>query len=168
MVYIVPPMKTLLALLLIPLLAATSAAPRKPVRWTIVGGGAPRTVVSGQTVRIVLEADIDKGWHIYSLTQKPGGPVPLRFQLIGAADVGVRGGIRAPKPVTKFDKNFGIETELHSGKARFSLPLAVPAGSLTGKRDLHVAARYQACSETLCLPARTEKLALTLRIKGAG
>lgn len=160
-------MKYLLPLLLVPLLASSGAPPLKPVRWTVVGGSGPRTVQSGRAVEVTLQADIDKGWYIYSLTQKPGGPIPLRIQLAGAADAAIRGAIRAPKPVTKFDPNFGIETELHRGKPRFTLAVGVLGGSLTGKRDLHVAARYQACSETLCLPPRTERLPLTLRITSA-
>ena len=119
----------LIGLLLIPLLGASSASPLKPVRWGLVGGSALRTVASGQTVEVVLQADIAQGWYIYSLTQKAGGPVPLRIQLVGGADVGVRGAVRAPKPVTKFDPNFGIETELHRGKPRFALSLGVPRGS---------------------------------------
>jgi thiol:disulfide interchange protein DsbD len=157
-------MRYLLPLLIVPLLASSSAPPLKPVRWTLADGKGPRTVASGRTVDVTLEAEIDKGWYIYSLTQKPGGPFPLRIQLVGAADVGVRGTIRAPKPVTKFDPNFGIETELHRGKPKFTLSVGVPAGSLTGKREVQITARYQACSETLCLPPRTEKLPLTLRI----
>ncbi len=157
-------MRPLLGLLLIPMLAATSAPPLKPVRWVLIGGTGPRAVAAGKTVDVVLQADIAEGWYIYSLTQKPGGPVPLRIKLVGAADVGVRGAVRAPKPVTKFDPNFGIETELHRGKPRFALSLGVPPGSVTGKRKLEVSARYQACSETLCLPPRTEKVAVSLRI----
>jgi len=160
-------MKYLLPLFLVPLLASSNAPPLKPVRWTLVHGTGPRTVARGRAVEVTLQADIDKGWYIYSLTQKPGGPIPLRIQLMGASDVGVRGSIKAPKPVTKFDPNFGIETELHRGKAKFTLPVGVPAGAQTGKRDVQVAARYQACSETLCLPPRTEKLGLTLRITSA-
>jgi len=166
-------MKTLLALLLIPLFPAGCAPaddipPKNPVRWTIVGDSAARLVASGKAVHVVLEADIAKGWHIYSLTQKPGGPIPLRIQLTGASDVSVRGAIEGPKPVKKFDQNFKLETELYRGKPRFTVPVGVPAGSVTGKRELQVSARYQACSDTLCLPPRTEKLAVTLNIKGAG
>jgi hypothetical protein len=161
-------MKKLLPILLIPLLSGTVQAPKNPVRWSIDVDRAARTVMPGQTVLVVLEAEIEKGWYIYSLTQKPGGPNPLRIQLVGAADVGMRGGIRAPKPLTKFDKSFGIETELHYGKPRFIVPIGVPAGAITGKREFQVTARYQACSDTICLPPRTEKLGLTLRIKDAG
>lgn len=161
-------MRPLIGLLLIPLLGASGGPPLKPVHWGLVGGTAPRTVAPGQTVDVVLQAEIVDGWYIYSLTQKPGGPIPLRIQLAGAADVSVRGAIKAPKPVIKFDSNFGIETELHRGKPRFRLSLGVPRGSITGKREIQLAARYQACSETLCLPPRIEKVAVSLRITGRG
>ena len=158
-------MKIFLALLLVPLLSGTSNPPLKPVRWSLLGGETPRNLVAGKTVEVFLEAEIASGWYIYSLTQKPGGPIPLRIQLHDAADVGLSGKIRAPRPAIKFDPNFGIETELHRGKPRFAVPLGVPAGALGGKRDVVLTARYQACSETLCLPPRTEKVAVSLRIR---
>ena len=138
----------------------------RPVRWTVVGSSSPRDVVSGRTVPITLQAEIAKGWHIYSLTQKPGGPIPLRLELIGAADVVVRGVINAPKPERTFDKNFGIETELYSGTARFTIPVGVPGHSLAGIRRFQIAARYQVCSDKVCLPSRTEKLDVAIRIAG--
>ena len=175
-------------LLLIPLVAATNQAPGRgappdgavpmrtleggrrlsirPVRWSVVGGGAPLEVFSGRTVPITLQADIAKGWHIYSLNQKPGGPISLSIQLINPGDVVVRGVIKAPKPERLFDKNFGIETELYSGSPRFVIPVGVPGRSLTGIRKIQVGARYQVCSATLCLPARTDKLGVTLLITG--
>jgi hypothetical protein len=136
----------------------------RPVKWIVVGGDQAREVTSGRTLPIVVEADIAKGWHIYSLTQKSGGPIPLRLELVGAADVVIRGLIKAPKPDRRFDKNFGIETELYSGSPRFTIPVGVAARSLTGVRKFQVAARYQVCSDKLCLPPRTDKLDVTLRI----
>ena len=167
-------MNKLAYLVLLPL-AATSHAPigpegseaalsLRPVKWTVVGGSSPREVVSGRTVPLTLQAEIAKGWHVYSLTQKPGGPIPLRLQLLGAADVVVRGVIRAPKPDRVFDKNFGIETEFYSGSPRFTIPVGVPGRTLTGVRKFQVGARFQVCSETLCLPPRTDKLDVALRV----
>ena len=138
----------------------------RPVRWTVVGGSSPRDVVSGRTVPITVQAEIAKGWHIYSMTQKPGGPIPLRLELIGAADVLVRGVIDAPKPERTFDKNFGIETELYSGSARFTIPVGVPGHSLTGIRRFQIGARYQVCSDKVCLPTRTDKLDVAIRVAG--
>ena len=146
--------------------AGDSALSIRPVKWRVVGGSAPREIVSGRTLPLAVQADIAKGWHIYALTQKPGGPIPLQFQLVGAADVLVRGVIRAPKPERAFDKNFGIETELYSGNPLFTIPVGVAGRSLTGLRKFQVAARYQVCSETLCLPPRTDKLDVALRITG--
>jgi DsbC/DsbD-like thiol-disulfide interchange protein len=169
-------MNKLAYLLLLPLSAASHTAPPsipteaaaslRPVKWKVIGGNAPRAIVSGRTVPLTLQADIAKGWHIYSLTQKPGGPIPLRLELLGAADVIVRGVIKAPQPERVFDKNFGIETELYSGNPRFTIPVGVPGRSLTGVRKFQVSARYQVCSETLCLPPRTDKLDAALRIAG--
>jgi hypothetical protein len=136
----------------------------RPVRWSVVGGRTTREVVSGRTVPITVQADIAKGWHIYSLTQKPGGPIALRLELLGAADVVVRGVIDAPKPQRTFDKNFGIETELYSGSPRFTIPVGVPGRSLTGIRRFQIAARYQVCSDKVCLPPRTDSLGVALRI----
>ena len=168
-------MNKLAYLLLLPLTAARgtinsgasvaeTALSIRQVKWSVVGGSSPREIVSGRTVPLTLQADIAKGWHIYSLTQKPGGPIPLRLDLVGAADVVVRGVIKAPQPERTFDKNFGIETEVYSGSPRFTIPVGVAGRSLGGLRKFQVAARYQVCSATLCLPARTDKLDVALRI----
>ena len=175
-------------LLLLPLVAASSAPSRgidaaaagvspvfpiereavslRPVHWTVVGGSAVREVVSGRTVPITVQADIAKGWHIYSITQRSGGPIPLRIDLLGAADMIVRGVIKAPRPERQFDKNFGIETDLYSGSPRFTIPVGVPGRTLSGIRRFQIGARYQVCSDKLCLPPRTDKLDVAIRIAG--
>ena len=163
--YIVIDMNKLAYLLLVPLLAAGAWSP-KPIRWSVVGASSARTVVAGRTANVTLQADIDKGWHIYSLTQGPGGPIPLRIQLLGGADLSLRGAIKAPKPVRALDKNSGIKIEIYSGSPRFTIPIGVPANSPKGVRKFQIAVRYQVCSDTLCFPPRTEKLDVTLEVKG--
>jgi len=145
---------------------AGEAVSLRPVHWTVVGGSAARDVVSGRTVPIMVQADIAKGWHIYSLTQRSGGPIPLRIELLGSPDVIVRGVIKAPKPERQFDKNFAIETELYSGSPRFTIPVGVAGRSSSGIRKFQIGARYQVCSDKLCLPPRTDKLDVAIRIAG--
>jgi DsbC/DsbD-like thiol-disulfide interchange protein len=142
---------------------SNTTASLRPVHWSLVGDRTRRLTV-GRAVPITVQADIAKGWHIYSLNQKPGGPIPLRIQLVGAPDVIIRGVIDAPKPERLFDSNFGIETELYSGSPRFSIPVGVPGRAVTGSRQVHVAARYQVCSDKLCLPPRTDSVGVTLRL----
>jgi hypothetical protein len=179
-------MNRLAYVFLLPLVAATNQAPARPlgpsgavpmptitgvrrvsirpVRWSVVPRRSPLQVTSGRTVPLVVQADIAKGWHIYSLTQKVGGPIPLSIRLVEAGDVVVRGIIKAPQPERTFDKNFGIETELYSGTPRFTIPVGVPGRSPGGFRKFQVSVRYQVCSESLCLPPRTEKLAVVLLV----
>lgn len=151
--------------LILALLSTAADVSIQPVKWKLIGGEGARSVVAGKTVALDLQADIAPGWHIYSLTQKTGGPIPLRISLSGAADVSIRARISAPKPVRTFDKNFGLETELYSGRSHFSIPVGVPPGSPRGTRNFLVEARYQACSDKLCLPARTEKFDVTLQVR---
>jgi len=150
----------------VPVENARAAVSLRPVKWTVVGGSRAREIIKGRTVPITLQADIARGWHIYSLTQKPGGPIALRLDLIGATDVVMRGLVNAPKPERTFDKNFGIETELYSGSPRFTLPVGVPGRTPSGIRRFQIGARYQVCSDKLCLPPRTDKLDVTLRVAG--
>jgi DsbC/DsbD-like thiol-disulfide interchange protein len=153
-----------LILLLSPSLLAASSLSLKPVKWSLVGGDAPRTVIAGRAIQVTVQADIARGWHIYSLTQKTGGPIPLRIAVQGAGDVSVRGIIRAPKPEKYFDKNFGMTTELYSGSPRFTIPLAVPGRTVKGARRVQVTARYQVCSDKLCLPPRTDTVRVALQV----
>jgi thiol:disulfide interchange protein DsbD len=152
-----------LVFLILPTLLAANNFSLKPVKWTLVGNNAPRAVVAGRTVPITVQAQIAKGWHIYSLTQQAGGPIPLRLSLQGAPDVTVRGVIKAPKPEKYFDRNFGMTTELYSGTPIFTIPVGVP-GRAAGSRRLEVTARYQVCSDKLCLPPRTDTVRVSLRI----
>lgn len=153
-----------LILLLTPSILAASSLSLKPVKWSLVGGNAPRAVIAGRATPVTVQADIAKGWHIYSLTQRPGGPIPLSIAVQGGRDVSVRGVIKAPKPERYFDKNFGMTTELYSGSPRFTIPLAVPGRTERGPRQVQVTARYQVCSDKLCLPPRTDTVRVTLQV----
>ena len=157
-------MNKLVFLLLPATFTLHAAVSIKPVKWTLVGSSAPRPVVAGRAVPITVQADIAKGWHIYSLTQAAGGPIPLRIGVEGAPDLSLRGIIQAPKPEKYFDKNFSMTTELYSGSARFVVPVGVPGRAAPGLRRIQVTARYQVCSDRLCLPPRTDTVRVSLRI----
>jgi DsbC/DsbD-like thiol-disulfide interchange protein len=136
----------------------------RPVRWAVVDSARTHQLTPGRSTPLTLEAQIAKGWHIYSLSQKPGGPIPLTIRLISSDDAVIRGLIKAPQPESQFDKNFGIETQLYSGNPRFTVQVAVPSRARSGARKIQLGARYQVCSETLCLPPRTDTLHAVLRV----
>lgn len=155
-------MRKLTPFLLIPLFAAASAAP-KPVIWGVAKRTVP--VAPGSVAQVTIYAGIQPGWHVYSLTQKPGGPVPLRIQVGRAPDLSLAARIEGPLPKMEFDRNFGVPTEKYLGKVSFMIPIRVDGSAHPGPRQLQISARYQACSETLCHPARTERMSVVLNVQ---
>lgn len=126
----------------------------------------PAKVKAGGKATAQLTASIGGGWHVYSLTQGAGGPVPSRitvesgvFKAAGAAS-----GSAAKR---EMDANFGIETETYTGGATFSVPVSVDAAAQPGTQDLTVNFRYQACNDKVCLPPKTLKVSAPVEILAA-
>lgn len=152
-------MKTALALVSAALLLQ---AP-KPVVWAISSPAPRATVPAGKTVNVQLTATIDTGWHLYSTTQPPGGPVPTRITVASPA-FGLSGPVTFPKPIVRPDPNFGINVETYDHAVTFTLPVHVTPGTAPGADTLMVKAHYQACNATLCLPPQTATLALPVTV----
>ncbi|MDZ4801010.1 MAG: redoxin, partial [Bryobacteraceae bacterium] len=59
--------------------AALSAQPRNPVQWTLTLD--PASAPPGSTVHATFQAKIESGWHIYALSNPPGGPTPTTIKV---------------------------------------------------------------------------------------
>jgi DsbC/DsbD-like thiol-disulfide interchange protein len=110
-------------------------------------------------VDLQLQVTVTDGWHVYSLTQDKGGPTPMSVSV--DPPYAINGDIVAPQPVKATDPNFGIETETYSGEQVFTIPLRLTASSSVAPPPIQVKVRSQACSDNLCLPARTTRLTVT-------
>jgi thiol:disulfide interchange protein len=137
------------AVLLFTLGAAAWCQGPNQVRWTLSvdpSGAPPGSRVLGK-----LEADIQPGWHMYSLSTPPGGPIPTTIRVApNPALEQVR--ILQPKPVRAFDKNFNIDTETYTNKAIFLIEAKLRANAPAGPVEIRAESRYQVCSETTCIP----------------
>jgi DsbC/DsbD-like thiol-disulfide interchange protein len=150
-----------------PLVAPSAVAPlmaQTPVHWTATSAGK---VVPGTTVSAQIAATIDPGWHVYSLTQGPGGPIALRITVASGQPFTLQGNPTGPAPHTEFDPNFGITVEEYEERAAFTVPVAVGAAPV-GQDSIVVRARYQVCNASLCLPPRTENVAVPVTVAAAG
>ncbi len=157
-----------LALAVTPLVAASAVAPlaaQTPVHWTATSAGK---VVPGGTVSAQIAAAIDPGWHVYSLTQGSGGPIALRITVAPGQPFTLQGAPTGPAPRTEFDPNFGITVEEYEEHAAFTVPVAVASTAPVGKDSIVVRARYQVCNASLCLPPRTENVAVPVTVAAAG
>lgn len=141
------------------------AVAQTPVHWSAFARAAATPGAAPGTAVVRVTAGIDRGWHIYSLTQAPGGPAPTRISLpAGAGYVGAAP-IRTTRPRVAFDSAFGMTVELHERRAVFDVPVrrvraATPgAGAEAGNgAPIRLAVRYQACNDRLCLPPQTAHL----------
>lgn len=142
----------LLSLLVLPAGSRAQSPTDKPVTWN----AATTPSASARALPVSLTATIASGWHIYALTQGKGGPVPMRVLLDRGQGVLLDGPMIPPRARVTFDSTFGIRTESYAGKPSFTIPLrSIAAGPRDG---FNIRVRYQACSSTLCLPARTESV----------
>jgi len=142
--------------------APPAQAANQRVVWT--GTATPTATSPGARLSITLAATMDPGWHIYAITQRSGGPTPLRLLVAKGQPFVLAGNIKSPAPEVKFDPNFGIEVQMLDSRAEFVLPIAVTADAAAGKHTLTVEARYQACNASLCLPIQTDAIELPVTI----
>lgn len=127
--------------------AAPLAAQEHPISWALVR--PPARVTQGAVVKVALRAAIPSGWHLYSITQGPGGPVPTTISTESGATVAISGTIRSPEPDIAEDKNFGILTETYTDSATFTVPVTALA---PGRQTLSLKVAYQTCTDRYCLP----------------
>ena len=121
-------------------------------------------VSSGDTFSVSVEAQIAPGWYIYSISQGEGGPVPSRISLAREQPFQTFGEVRGPVPKVKFDQNFMMEVEMHEGGVAYDLPVLVLPEADPQATEIMVQARYQACTDRVCLPAQTERIPVGVRI----
>jgi DsbC/DsbD-like thiol-disulfide interchange protein len=134
-----------------------SYAQLNPVKWYIRANKPIKTLRAGDRVTVHLTASIENGWHIYSITQRSGGPIATRISLQPGTSFKSAGTIAGPKPKVKFDENFGINVESYEGTVVFNVPLRF-TGANSSK--LIISVRYQSCSGQTCLPSKTVSLTL--------
>ena len=148
-----------LAMLSIP---ALCAAKEDPVQWTLTPAVANTGVAPGNKIYLNLKAAIQSGWHLYSPSTPPGGPIITTIRLLQNPAIASYKVYR-PQPVRKLDPNFQIDTETYSGAALFIIE-ADTIRSANGPSRLEAKVRYQACSDVKCLPPVSKTVNATVQI----
>ena len=142
--------------------ACLLAAPADPVAWKAAAPAAALKVGARFTLKVT--AEVQEGWHLYSLKPMAEGPIPTRIWIAEGQPFALAGAIQAPPPEIEQDPSFGMEVELYEGEAVFSLPVKVAAGAAPGAQKLTVSAAYQSCNNKLCLPPKTVKVEVPVTV----
>jgi thiol:disulfide interchange protein len=145
------------------LLAASSVLAQKynPVTWSLRLD--PPAARPGSKILARLDAKLEAGWHLYSLTTPPGGPNPTTIRLADNPAV-ERFRVLQPPPKRAFDTNFNLDTETYEGEAAFLIEVELKKDATAGPAELTAEVRYQSCNDRLCLPPVKRSAAATLSI----
>jgi len=144
--------------------AGLLGAAEDPVQWTLSFDA--RSVAPGSHVLAHLTAKVEPGWHVYSLTTPPGGPIPTTATVAENPAV-ASFKIYQPKPERKFDPNFQIDTETFADQAVLLVDVEVKKDAPAGPADLTAQVRYQCCNDRLCLPPRRKSASATIMLDPA-
>ncbi len=118
-----------------------------------------------QQLQLTVELAVKSGWHLYT-TPIPQGYVPLSLEITP------RDGLQVGAAVWPAGRKFrvaGLDEEFSvlDGTVRVGLPVRFAAASAQGDGggdlSLELTVRYQACSETACLPPKTTHLVVSAR-----
>lgn len=116
----------------------------EPVKWK-----TEFKKLSGNEAEIIFSAEIDKGWHVYSVDMGDDGPVSASFYadvLKGARLVGKL--TPRSKVVTEYDKMFEMNLRFFEGTAVLAQKVEITGKEYTMEGYLE----YGACNDESCLP----------------
>jgi DsbC/DsbD-like thiol-disulfide interchange protein len=128
---------------------APTPAKKQVVQWTLEF--EPPQAAPGQKTRAKLTAKIDEGWHMYSLTTPKGGGLPTQLKL---AENPALSNVRffQPKPESKFDPNFQVNTERYDNQVIFYAEADVAQNASAGSSEVTAQIRYSACTDKEQVP----------------
>lgn len=107
--------------------------------------------------RLFITAKIQENWHIYSITQAPGGPVRTQIAVEPSPDFKLLGEFTAsppPKP-EKYPEAFGdLVVESHYGEVTWYAPIELAAGVDPAELSIQGKIKVQPCDPNTCFPPR--------------
>lgn len=113
------------------------------------------TPAGKQPAVLFITAEIKQGWHIYSITQAPGGPIRTKIQLLQSPQYRLAGEFQSqppPKKGTEPEAFGDLVVESHSGSVTWYAPLELAPGTDPAKLRIEGKVTVQPCDASSCLP----------------
>ena len=105
--------------------------------------------VSQDTVRLLFDLSISKGWHVYSTGLSDGGPTPAAIRFDSISGARPAGSLYFDgRETAAYDATFDMEVRYFENRVRFIQDMLVT------DPDYHIegALEYGACNDESCLP----------------
>lgn len=120
--------------------------------------------LGGDAYRIVLEAAIPAGYHMYDMGPYEGGPTATTIVLTPGEGVQLDGPVeQLTKAHTYYDDLFGMQIGTLSGKPRFAqkVYLATAKGTVTAQLE------WMICNDSSCMPPDETELTIEIAASAA-
>jgi cytochrome c biogenesis DsbD-like protein len=111
-----------------------------------------------------LSGRVEEGWHVYALSQQPGGPIPLRVSIDDNPVASLAAPPSGSTPETRQDPSFNLRTEFYTSSFAVHVPVALKAGTTPGTQSIPVSIRFQTCSARECKPPKTVHLSVPVEV----
>lgn len=109
--------------------------------------------INDSTYNLVLEAEIEPAWHLYSQHTAEGGALPTEFTFKGEGDGFQRiGEVQESETYTEYSDIFEVDETFFKGKAIFSQQIQILDPAV---RKVEVEVFYQVCKEVCISAERT-------------
>ena len=128
-----------------------------PVKWEFSYN--PIDEKSGE---LILKANLNMDWHIYSQLQSGDGPLPTIFKFELMPDFDLVDKVIEPTPVTEYSSVFSTDVMMFSNEVVFKQKIKrsnTKAFTIIGNVEC------MACNNTQCLPPK--KYTITIRVPSA-
>lgn len=128
-----------------------------PIEWS-----ASLDMKNNDNGSIILDAYIDKGWHLYGLDLPAGGPVSTTITFDLPEGIALKGNIEpSVQPVTKKDLVFNLELSWWEKDVAFIQNFTV-AQDVSIDNPINVRVRFQGCNDQSCIAPQTLSFSLML------
>lgn len=118
--------------------------------------------VDSKTYEILLTAELQNGWHIYSQNTPDGGPIPTSITFTKNPLIIIDGKVKEVGDIeTHVEPLFGgVKVMQFSNKVSFRQVVKLKAPV---KTSVDVAVKYMVCDDRQCLPPTTKKFTIALK-----
>jgi len=138
--------------------------PPQPITWSIALEPAAAPVKAGGTLKAVVTAKIDDGWHVYAPDDANSGPRPVHITVTENPVFTQTGKMDAPEPEREMDEAFGQITASYTHEAVFRIPVTVASGAEPATYTLKLEITSQACDGRMCLPPKVVRLETQVQV----
>lgn len=150
-------MKLRILSLLIVLLAINNVVlSQSPVQWNF----SSKKIANG-TYEVMLKANVNGSWHIYSQTTPEGGPLPTKIAFSKNPLIDIEGDAKENgKLIQKHEEVFGIDVKYFEGEVAFVQTVKLKANT---KTNLKGTVEFMVCNDVECLPPTSVPFSVALQ-----